>query len=301
MKLVTHDGIFHADDVFASAALLAAFPGAALDRTRDPQRVAAADIAFDVGGGAYDHHQRGGNGARPNGIPYAAFGLVWKAYGPEMVAALGRYTSVEMGWLFTVADAVDRLLVQQIDAADNGYALSGPPVIDGVRGVSVSSVIAWLNDEARPEQAFDTALGIADAVLRNVVRQAANQVDGAAAMRAALHRMRDGIAVLDQYVPDWQAQACANPRALYVVYPSAGTWRVQGVPAVYGAPGVRKALPEAWGGLDGAALAALAGVADATFAHRGLFIAGAVSREGALALAQLAVDAQSQPVDEDED
>ena len=301
MKLVTHDGIFHGDDVFASAALLAAFPGASLDRTRNPQRAAAADIAFDVGGGAYDHHQRGGNGARPNGIPYAAFGLVWKAYGPEMVAGLGGYTSVEMGWLFTVADAVDRLLVQQIDAADNGFALSGPPVIDGVRGVSVSSVIAWLNDERRPEQAFEAALETAYTILRNVVRQAAAQVDGAAAMRAALHRMRDGIVVLDQYVPDWQAQACANPRALYVVYPSAGTWRVQGVPAVYGAPGVRKALPGAWGGLDGDALALLTGVADATFAHRGLFIAGAVSREGALALAQLAVAAQSLPVDEDED
>jgi len=297
--LVTHGGIFHADDVFASAALLAAFPGASLDRTRDPQRVAAADLALDVGGGAYDHHQRGGNGARDNGIPYAAFGLVWKAYGPEMVAGLGGYTSVEMGWLFAVADAVDRLLVQQIDAADNGFALSGPPVIDGVRGASVSSVIAWLNDESRPEQAFDTALGIADTILRNVVRTAANQVDGAGLVRAAVVAATDGIAVLDQYVPDWQAQACANPRALYVVYPSAGTWRVQGVPAVYGAPGVRKALPEAWGGLDGDALAVLTGVADATFAHRGLFIAGAVSREGALALAQLAVAAQSLPVDED--
>lgn|GEM_PF-6359412 len=53
--------------------------------------------------------------------------------------------------------------------------------------------------------------------------------------------------------------------------------------------------------LDGDALAALTGVADATFAHRGLFIAGAVSREGALALAQLAVAAQNLPVDEDED
>jgi len=291
MKLVTHDGIFHADDVFAGAVLRLVWPAAPITRTRDAALIAAADLAFDVGGGAYDHHQRGGNGARDNGVPFAAFGLVWRVFGVEACRALMRKVPGALASVTAVAlvaAAVDRLLVQPVDAADNGHSIHGPPTVEGVRGVSVSSLIAWMNDEAASDAAYEVALTWAHDFLALAVRQAVAQVHGAGLVRAAVAAAASGIAVLDQYVPDWQALACQSD-ACYVVYPSAGTWRVQGVPAVYGAPGVRKALPEAWGGLDGDALALLTGVADATFAHRGLFIAGAVSREGALALAQLAV------------
>ena len=59
-----------------------------LERTRDEERITKADYVFDVGGiydpsiNRFDHHQPGGAGKRENDIPYAAFGLVWKTYGP---------------------------------------------------------------------------------------------------------------------------------------------------------------------------------------------------------------------------
>ena len=64
IRIATHNGSFHADDVFGVAVLMLLHPGAELVRTRDEQVVAAADFAVDVGGewdparGRFDHHQR---------------------------------------------------------------------------------------------------------------------------------------------------------------------------------------------------------------------------------------------------
>src|SRR3954447_21737947 len=100
MVVATHPGDFHADDVFAVAALGLLHGPLDVVRTRDGDRQAAADIRVGVGGrwdpatGDYDHHQRGGAGERENGIRYASFGLVWRAHGealagrPEAAAAI---------------------------------------------------------------------------------------------------------------------------------------------------------------------------------------------------------------------
>ena len=74
MRVATHPGTFHADDVFAIAALRLAHVQVEIVRTRDEEAQAAADVRVDVGGrsdpatGDYDHHQRGGAGERANGI-----------------------------------------------------------------------------------------------------------------------------------------------------------------------------------------------------------------------------------------
>ena len=51
----------------------------------------------------------------------------------------------------------------------------------------------------------------------------------------------------------------------------------------------RKNLPEAWGGLRDEELARISGVPDATFCHKGLFLAIAKTKEGALKLAEKAL------------
>src|SRR4051795_4982893 len=84
MKVATHSGSFHADDVFALATLGLLGDPLEVVRTRDPKVMAACDARIDVGfrsdpaTGDFDHHQREGAGARPNGIRYASFGLVWR-------------------------------------------------------------------------------------------------------------------------------------------------------------------------------------------------------------------------------
>ena len=41
-------------------------------------------LAFDIGGGDFDHHQNGAP-VRENGVPYAAFGLLWRAFGDRLI------------------------------------------------------------------------------------------------------------------------------------------------------------------------------------------------------------------------
>jgi uncharacterized UPF0160 family protein len=119
MQVATHDGTFHADDVFAVAALRLRDPGLTIVRSRDRAVLAASDARVDVGlrsdpaTGDFDHHQRGGAGTRENGIPYASFGLVWREHGPGLCGGDER-----------VAADVDRFLVQGVDAIDTGVTLT---------------------------------------------------------------------------------------------------------------------------------------------------------------------------------
>src|SRR3954471_4858696 len=162
MRVATHDGSFHADDVFAVAALRMVHPGLEVVRSRDPGVIGDVDLRVDVGlrddprTGDFDHHQRGGAGERANGIPYASFGLVWRRYGAELCG----------GDELTAAQ-VDAHLVQGVDAIDTGFTLSRP-VIEGVRIADASDLVdlfnpAWDEDASDAErlERFEQAVAFA--------------------------------------------------------------------------------------------------------------------------------------------
>ena len=80
-KGFTHGGKFHADDVFSTALLQIVRPDIQVTRGF----VVPDDfdgIVYDVGGGMFDHHQEPRE-TRPNGVPYAAFGLLWQVLGAQ--------------------------------------------------------------------------------------------------------------------------------------------------------------------------------------------------------------------------
>ena len=116
--VVTHSGSFHADDAFAVATLqlVHGVENVEIIRTRDEAIIALADIVVDVGGEydisrmRFDHHQNGVP-VRDNGIPYAAFGLVWRKYGENVAGTQA------------VANEIERLLVLAVDAGDTGISL----------------------------------------------------------------------------------------------------------------------------------------------------------------------------------
>jgi uncharacterized UPF0160 family protein len=281
MQAATHDGVFHADDVTGAVILQLAIPEIAIIRTRDPQMITDADLAFDVGGGSYDHHQRGGNGSRPNGVPYASAGLLWREYGALICGTAA------------VATEVDRQLIQPIDAHDNGYQISTNFHADA-QPCTISHVVSSFNPSWDEPQDFDARFWQVVAWMKPVLERAIVRARGVVEARAVVRQavadaVDPRIVVLPYFVPWQEALVEASKDALLVVYPSAGTWRVQVVPKLAGQPVARTALPEAWAGLDGAALATLTGVPDATFCHRQRFIAGAVSLTGALTMARLAV------------
>ena len=120
-KLITHNGSFHSDDIFAAAtlSLLLEKNGESFEiiRTRDSEIIKKGDYVFDVGGvydeknNRFDHHQIGGAGKHENGIEYSSFGLVWKKFGLELTGSE------------KAAELIDKRLVAPIDASDNGFDL----------------------------------------------------------------------------------------------------------------------------------------------------------------------------------
>ena len=81
----THSGKFHADDVFSAALLLYLNPEITIIRgNKVPDDYKG--LVFDIGRGQYDHHQKDSR-VRENGVPYAAFGLLWEALGAEILGA----------------------------------------------------------------------------------------------------------------------------------------------------------------------------------------------------------------------
>ena len=77
----THAGKFHADDVFATALLQILRPDIQVTRGFVvPDHFDG--IVYDIGDGMFDHH-REPRQTRANGVPYAAFGLLWRVLGPR--------------------------------------------------------------------------------------------------------------------------------------------------------------------------------------------------------------------------
>jgi uncharacterized UPF0160 family protein len=291
MQVATHDGSFHADEVFAVAALHLLGEPVTLTRTRDRERLAAADVRVDVGfgddaaGGDFDHHQRGFDRRRANGVGYASFGLVWAAHGARAC-----------GGDQEVADLVDATLVQPIDAADTGQRLT-ETLVDGVHPMSLSGVIGGFNarwDETlTPEQErarFDAALELARGILER-------EIAAAAAGQRAVRIVREAIAAaadprlieLPVNAPWKRARVPETDAALFVIYPKRQGYGLEAVPRELGSFENRRDLPAAWAGLEGERLAAVTGVPDALFCHAKRFLVVARTRAGVGRLAELAL------------
>jgi len=314
VTIATHNGIFHADEVYAMAILMLyhAFKGTEVDivRTRDLDVIANADIAIDVGGeynvakNRYDHHQRGGaRDPRPgSGTPYATAGLVWSHFGLAVVSNYIDEVKSEVVDLpttnpQTVWETVDRLLIAPIDQAD-----VDPKQTPRGSGLTVSRLTAMTNvpwfvqDGMNGEEmdaAFTEAVAAAIDVICVNLLSAIGEISAEGMVLDAASSAEDDILVLDRFMP-WRETvmstwACANVK--FVVFPSPdGEWICQTVPK---GPGIRESridLPESWAGLRDADFQIETHVQDAIFCHSGRFVCGAKSKEGAIQLAKYALD-----------
>jgi uncharacterized UPF0160 family protein len=311
MVIVTHAGKFHADDAWAVAVLNILFPGSDIVRTRDPAAIEAADFAIDVGGiwdpatGRFDHHQKGFDGARQSGVPYASAGLVWKEYGARCVAALAAahtghqladVTAQEIAW------AIDSDIVQYLDLSDVGAAKNAPG------GYGLSAVISGFNpnwlDEQRMgygEAAQDYRLSQFRRAMQVLTDVMVNSVKYRVGAMLALEQVRqselleDGkVLFLKNGALPWGGVVRKEmPKVLFVISHNLAEQRymIHTVPVSTESFEARADLPEPWAGLRDAELAAVTGVPDASFCHNGRFIAAARSFEGISQMAKLALQA----------
>jgi uncharacterized UPF0160 family protein len=291
LKVATHSGTFHADDVFAFAILRAAENGAVeLVRTRDQARLAAADLVFDVGGlydpkhRRYDHHMRD-KPMRSAGEPYSSAGLIWRDFGEAAVRTL--VPAATAAALPEIVRRVDRGLIRDIDLMDNGAMAPAP----GHYSTLIEAFNIALGEDGGDEDA--AFLLAADAAAQVLARSClhARAAGLAQAIVADAARASDDprIMVLEVRVP-WEDAVfdLGLERMLYVIRPAGNAWTCSAVTPARNSFEQRLPLPEAWAGLRDGAFSAATGVADATFCHPARFVCGAGSREGAIALARLA-------------
>ncbi|ELX12372.1 putative metal-dependent hydrolase [Janthinobacterium sp. HH01] len=311
MIIATHSGKFHADDAWAVAALKVLFPDADILRTRDPAAIEAADFAVDVGGiwdpasGRFDHHQKGFDGARQSGVPYASAGLVWREYGARCVAALALAHGghrLPDDKAREIAYGIDADVVQYLDLSDVGAAKSAPG------GYGLSAVISGYNTNWLDEQRlgygeaadayrmaqFRRAMEVLTDVMLNAVRYRLGAL-------FALEQVRQGelleggqvLFLKNGALPWGQVVRKEMPKVLFVISHNLAEQRhmLHTVSVSAESFEARADLPEAWAGLRDAELAAVTGVPDAGFCHNGRFIASAKSYEGIRAMAALALQA----------
>ena len=121
MRYVTHSGMYHADDIMSTALLQLVYGSHEIIRVNsiNENEIKDDDIVFDVGGGKFDHHQIDSE-IRDNGVPYAAFGLLWRQMSPQ----LGLHP-----W---AADLMDKEFIQQMDMTDNNGQAKCPNTISAL-------------------------------------------------------------------------------------------------------------------------------------------------------------------------
>lgn len=287
---ITHSGVFHADDVFATVILNRALGGVKVLRTNKvPEDLPEDVIVFDIGQGEYDHHGLAQK-ERSNGVPYAACGLLWQEFGwaiKEIKECRNPIIAYHI---------IGEELIQGIDAADNGKM---PRTDYPVQELGIYKMISQFNpnwnEELSVDECFDKACEFADRVFENALAEAVARADAYEEVDDAIDKSKNGVMVFENgYVPfEDQTIVSANCKAIdvcFAVYPTLRQdWACKAVPDKKGGEGQRKSLPEEWRGLSGEELQRLTGVKTAVFCHPKRFMCSAKTREDAIRMAELAM------------
>lgn len=264
-KAFTHSGKFHADDVFSSALLLYLNPQITITRgNRVPEEYDG--IVFDIGRGRYDHHQRDSR-VRENGVPYAAFGLLWEELGGEILGE-------------TLAQRFDEEFVQPLDNNDNtGEKNELATLIGNFNPVWDETEAAdGVTEEERDRGlsvGFLRAVQVAGMVLENkFVRYRADaRADEKINQVLAMQDTQGGdarILVLPEFVP-CQKQLKETDIA-FVIFPSnRGGYCIQPQKKP-DSMNYKCSFPKQWLGLENEELQKATGLASAGFCHKGGFL-----------------------------
>jgi uncharacterized UPF0160 family protein len=295
MTIVTHNGTFHPDDVFAVASLFIRFGEMDVLRTRDEKFFSKADFLVDVGGiydpqtKRFDHHQKGGAGKRVDGIPYASFGLVWQKFGVDICNNSRR--------LF---DIIDKKLVSYIDAMDNGAGALQPVLADAFPYTIGHAIMSfnptWRHKERDiQDKKFFEAVDFAKGILFREIECGLDDILGMEEVERVYMKSSDKkIIILEEDYP-WEFVLSKYKEPLFVITPNTvnNTWELSAVRDNFYSFKNRKDLPKEWGGKRDRELIEVTKVNDAIFCHNALFFAVAKSREGAISLAEKALAYQS--------
>lgn len=288
--LGTHSGAFHADDVFAIAALSILHPEYEIKRSRDPKIWHECDYLVDVGGyydhdkKVYDHHFKNGPTYK-DGLKMSSIGLIWSHYGSQICGSS------------IISERICRRLIRQFDAIDNGVTLTHHiENFADVQEISLSGSISMMNplDNTKTDEAFAVEVERARFMIQNAILEAKHWVGNREGVEIALKTALDK-KVSYIVVPEnckWVEHlfnSKGNETILYAIFANGSKWFARAVPTAPGDFANRKDFPKSWAGLNDQAFSKIAQIPDGIFCHHGLFICATASFESTLKLVNDAI------------
>lgn len=288
---LTHSGLMHADEIagYVVAKVAGVVSGfqrvdiktAAEFVAANPDVYLVADILREYAPDRwrYDHHQQNQNTPelyRPNGIPYATAGLLWRALGENFFLDLIRERRGD--WFAeNVFSRVDKVLFEQLDANDaapDWYA-EGHAAGHDVRVTTISHILSSFNaddikDNTAQYFAFLDAANWFEKILKRTISDAVQYVENLEQFEEiATYDAETQTIHLPKQMQGWQEMAAEiYSDALYIFGPSAfpdkdNPFSLLAVPVQPGRRELKKPIerPDGW----------------VKFIHAGKFIAAVAS------------------------
>ncbi|SFR91750.1 MYG1 family protein [Anaeromicropila populeti] len=270
-KGFTHAGKFHADDVFSSALLTMLNPEIKIERGFEVPE-AFDGIVFDIGMGEFDHHQQERR-VRENGIPYAAFGLLWETYG-ELI--LSSEESVKF----------DEKFVQPLDLNDNTGA-------DNM----LSDIISVFNPPwdyaVSSDGAFQEAKELAITILKKEFENIKSIKRAEHLVKKAIEKAEEHILILPRSAP-WKKYV-KETELYFAIFPSnRGGYCAQGIPKDDNTDQLKCAFPKEWRGRVKEELKELTSLETLQFCHNSGFLIATGTQEDAVEACKLAMKHQEE-------
>ena len=283
MKVITHSGTFHADEVFAIALLKLIFKNKIeIIRTRDDN--INADLYIDVGGKFdniqyFDHHFKEFDQYHDveKKLPKSSFGLIWDKYAPQLIDNKNIINKVRI------------MFVIPIDAHDNNVRLCKYNETN-YNSYTLSNVISSFNKKSEDENdQFLKALEFAEISLQNAIDYIKEQFDDEQIVKNIFDQQSNtnkSYIVLDKHYN--YSNAIKDKKYSYIthlIFPEDNKWRAvcikDNITQKLKAP-----FPMEWGGLFGNELESVSNIPGSVFCHRGLWIAVNHTQEGVIEMVE---------------
>lgn len=299
----THNGIFHSDEVLASAilCLINSDVPVYILRTRSEEMLSLCDILVDVGGKDFDHHQAGFNNARKNGILYASSGLVWEKYGKQLINLILKkyFSNVPELNVCSIFQKFDSSFIALVDSEDNG-------IITETHCFSFIPTFLplWFNNSAENfNNQFYKALTVTIAILEQELKTIIGKEIAKNTIVSHWNNKKyfnNGILEIPSQTIDWVEtvitlnNSTPSDQINFVIFPyPSGGWAAQCVPpSLSNKFGQRVSFPLEWAGQT-TKLPEISHVEGATFCHNGRFFVRATTKEAIIQLCNIATSSAS--------
>jgi uncharacterized UPF0160 family protein len=270
MRVQTHDGLFHADEVFAIALLKIIFKDIQVIRSRNFNHE-NIDLYIDIGNGFdsikyFDHHFKEFDEYHDNNrqLPKAAFGLIYDKF---------------INQLITDERAINKIRVQlviPIDAHDNNVKFNR---IKDVLYIpySTSNIISSFNnkDIRNNDNNFNTAVEFAITILNNLIENTIETLKGEDKVVEFFNQINSNTnyIIFDKYYN--YSNVIRDPKynhIKHVIFPEANQYRAICIKDPQ-TQNNKCPFPEEWSGLSNTDLEKVTNIPGSVFVHRGRFLA----------------------------